>query len=154
MPQDEERKTIAANRKARHEYSIEETCHAGIALVGTEVKSVRAGRVNLQDSFVRIEKGEAWVYNMHVSPYEQANRWNVDPKRRRKLLLHKREINRLAGKYQERGMAIIPLSVYLERGYVKVEIGVGRGRKLYDRREAIAAREMEMERKRELAGRE
>ena len=150
----QERKTIAINRKARHEYFIEETYDAGIALVGTEVKSIRAGRVNLQDSFCRIESGEAWVYSMHISPYEQGNRWNVDPKRRRKLLLHKGEINRLMGKYQERGLAIIPLSIYLEGGYVKLEIGVGRGKKLYDRREAIAEREMEREKRRELAQRE
>ena len=154
MNEQDERKTITTNRRARHEYFIEETYHAGIALVGTEVKSVRAGRVNLQDSFARVEKGEAWVYNIHINPYEEGNRWNVDPKRPRKLLLHKSEIKRLMGKYQERGLAIIPLSIYLERGYVKVEIGVGRGKKLYDRREAIAEREMERDKRRQLAGRE
>jgi SsrA-binding protein len=153
MGKQEERKTVTVNRKARHEYSIDETYDAGIALVGTEVKSIRAGRVNLQDSYVRIEDGEAWVHNMHISPYEQGNRWNVDPKRRRKLLLHKREIDRLMGKYQERGMAIIPLSIYLERGYVKLQIGVGKGKKLYDRREAIAEREVERDKRRQLAER-
>ncbi|MDO8683207.1 MAG: SsrA-binding protein SmpB [Armatimonadota bacterium] len=154
MNKQDERKIITANRKARHEYSIEETYTAGIALAGTEVKSIRAGRVNLQDSFVRIEGGEAWVYNIHISPYEQGNRWNVDPERRRKLLLHRQEINRLMGKYQERGLAIIPLSIFIERGYVKLEIGVGRGKKLYDRREAITEREIERDRQRQLAGRE
>lgn len=149
----QDNKVIAANRKARHEYEIEETYEAGIALVGTEVKSIRAGRVNLQDSFVRIERGEAWVYNIHVSPYEQGNRWNVEPRRKRKLLLHKREIDRLMGKYQERGLAIIPLSLVLRRGHVKVEIGVGRGKKLYDKRQAIAERDVELDRRRELADR-
>jgi SsrA-binding protein len=150
----EERKTIAVNRKARHEYTIEETYDAGLALVGPEVKSVRAGRVNLTDSFVRIENGEAWVYNMHISPYEQGNIWNVESKRRRKLLLHKKEIMRLMGKYQERGLAIIPLSMYLDHGYAKLEIGVGKGKKLYDRREAIAERDVEMDRRRQLSERD
>jgi len=153
MGKQEERKTIAVNRRARHEYAIEETYEAGIALVGTEVKSVRAGRVNLQDSFVRIEGGQAWVYNMNISPYEQGGRFNVEPKRTRKLLLHKQEINRLMGKYQERGLAIIPLAVYIDHGYVKVEIGVGRGRKLYDRRQAITEREVERDRQRQLGDR-
>ncbi|MDO8585743.1 MAG: SsrA-binding protein SmpB [Armatimonadota bacterium] len=152
--QEDEKKPIAANRKARHEYTIEETCDAGIALIGTEVKSVRAGRVNLQDSFVRIENGEAWVHNLHISPYEQGGRWNADPKRRRKLLLHKREIMRLMGKYQERGLAIIPLSVYLQHGRIKLELGVGRGKKLYDRRRDIAERETEMDRRRQLSERQ
>ena len=153
MNKQDERKTIAVNRKARHEYFIDETCDAGIALVGTEVKSIRAGRVNMQDSYVRIDDGEAWVHNMHISPYEQGNRWNVEPRRMRKLLLHKREIARLAGKFQERGLAIVPLSLFLDHGYVKVEIGVGRGKKLYDRREAIAERETERDRRRELSER-
>jgi len=153
MGKQEERKMIATNRRARHEYAIEETCEAGIALVGTEVKSVRAGRINLQDSFVRIEGGQAWVYNMSISPYEQGGRFNVEPKRTRKLLLHKQEINRLIGKYQEKGLAIIPLAVYVERGYVKVEIGVGRGRKLYDRRREITEREIERDRRRQLSER-
>jgi SsrA-binding protein len=154
MTNNEERRPIAANRKARHEYTIEETYDAGIALVGTEVKSIRAGLVNLRDSFVRIEKGEAWVFNMHISPYEQGNRWNVDPRRQRRLLLHKKEIDRLQGKYQERGLAIVPLSIYIQRGYVKVEVGVGKGKKLYDKRDAIAERDMEMDRRRQLADRD
>jgi SsrA-binding protein len=153
MNKQDERKTIAVNRKARHEYFIEETCDAGIALVGTEVKSIRAGRVNMQDSYVRIDDGEAWVHNMHISPYEQGNRWNVEPRRVRKLLLHKREIARLMGKFQERGLAIVPLSLFLDHGYVKVEVGVGRGKKMYDRREAIAEREVERDRRRELSER-
>jgi SsrA-binding protein len=153
MDKQDDRKTISINRKARHEYFIEETADAGIALVGTEVKSIRAGRVNLQDSYVRIDSGEAWVHNMHISPYEQGNRWNVEPRRVRKLLLHKREIARLAGKYQERGMTIVPLSLFLDHGYVKMHIGVGRGKKLFDKREAIAERDVERDRRRELSER-
>lgn len=153
MATQDEAKVVATNRKAQHQYAIEETYEAGIALVGTEVKSVRAGRINLQDSFVRVEGGEAWLYNAHISPYEQGNRWNVDPKRRRKLLLHKKEINRLMGKYQERGLAIIPLNVYVLNGRVKLGIGVGKGKKLYDRHREIVERETELARKREMSER-
>jgi SsrA-binding protein len=149
-----DRKVVSANRRARHEYTIEDSVEAGLVLTGTEIKSVRAGKVNLQDAYARVENGEAWLYNMHISPYEQGNRFNVDSVRRRKLLLHRREIDRLIGKAQEKGMALIPLSVYLRRGFAKVELATGRGKKLYDRREAIAAREAEREKERVLRGRD
>ncbi len=135
-------KTIAVNRKARHEYEIGETYEAGLVLKGSEIKSIRAGRVNLRDSYVRIKDGEAWVYNMHISPYPQASTHEqLDPKRPRKLLLHKREIGRLAGKVAERGMTIVPLRLYLKRNLAKLEIAVARGKKKYDKRAAIAERE-------------
>lgn len=149
-----DRKVVSANRRARHEYTIEDSVEAGLVLTGTEIKSVRAGKVNLQDAYARVENGEAWLYNMHISPYEQGNRFNVDSVRRRKLLLHRREIDRLIGKAQEKGMALIPLSVYLRRGFAKVELATGRGKKLYDRRESIAAREAEREKERVLRGRD
>jgi SsrA-binding protein len=149
-----DRKVVTANRKARHEYSIEDTVEAGLVLTGTEIKSVRAGKVNLQDAYARVENGEAWLYNMHISPYEQGNRFNVNSDRRRKLLLHRREIDRLIGRAQERGMALIPLSLYLRHGFAKIELGTGRGKKLYDRRQAIADREAQREKERALRGRE
>ncbi|HOK53319.1 MAG TPA: SsrA-binding protein SmpB [Armatimonadota bacterium] len=150
----EAKKVIVTNRKAWHEYTIDETYDAGIVLVGTEVKSIRAGKVNLQDSFCRIENGEVWVHGMYIAPYEFANRWVVDPRRSRKLLLHRDEIDRLRSKSEQRGLTIVPLKVYFERGYAKLEIGIGRGKKLYDKREAIAKRDIERERRREIAGRE
>jgi SsrA-binding protein len=149
-----DRKVVTANRKARHEYAIEDTVEAGLVLTGTEIKSVRAGKVNLQDAYARVENGEAWLYNMHISPYEQGNRFNVDSVRRRKLLLHRREIDRLIGRAQERGMALIPLSLYLRHGFAKIELGTGRGKKLYDRRQAIADREAQREKERALRGRD
>ncbi len=150
----DDRKVVAANRKARHEYSIEETVEAGLVLTGTEIKSIRNGQVHLVDSHARIEAGEAWLHNMHIAPYEQGGRFNVDSRRRRKLLLKRREIDRLYGKTQERGLTLIPLQLYLRRGFAKVELGVARGRKLHDRREAIAAREARREQERALSGRE
>jgi SsrA-binding protein len=149
-----DRKVVTANRKARHEYAIEDTVEAGLVLTGTEIKSVRAGKVSLQDAYARVENGEAWLYNMHISPYEQGNRFNVGSDRRRKLLLHRREIDRLIGRAQERGMALIPLSLYLRHGFAKIELGTGRGKKLYDRRQAIADREAQREKERALRGRE
>jgi SsrA-binding protein len=149
-----DRKVLSANRRARHEYTIEDTVEAGLVLTGTEIKSVRAGKVTLQDAYARVENGEAWLYNMHIASYEQGNRFNVDSVRRRKLLLHRREIDRLIGRAQEKGMALIPLSVYLRHGFAKVELATGRGKKLYDRREAIAARDAQRERERALRGRE
>jgi SsrA-binding protein len=136
-----DRKLVTANRRARHEYTIEDTVEAGLVLTGTEIKSIRAGKANLQDAYARVENGEAWLYNMHVAPYEQGNRFNVDPVRKRKLLLNRREIDRLMGRAQERGLALVPLSLYLRRGFAKIELATARGKKLYDRREAIAARE-------------
>jgi SsrA-binding protein len=141
-------KLISSNRKARHDYHIDETYEAGIVLTGTEVKSVRAARVNLKDSYARVEDGELLLYNMHISPYEQGNRFNHDPLRTRKLLMHRVEIGRLAGKVKEKGYALIPLKIYLKRGLVKVELALARGKKLYDKRQTIAERDSrrEMER--------
>ena len=143
-------KTVATNRKARHEYHIEDTYQAGMVLTGTEIKSVRAGRVNLQDSYARLEEGEVWLHHVHISPYEQGNRYNVDPLRRRKLLLHRGEIRRLAGRTAEKGLTLVPLRVYLARGYAKVQLGLARGKRQYDKRQAIAERDQRREQEREL----
>lgn len=149
----EGRKIVALNRKARHDYDIEETLEAGIVLTGTEIKSVRAGKVQLQDSHARVERGEVWLHNAHIAPYEQGNRANVAAVRPRKLLLKRREIDRLLGKVQEKGLALVPLSMYLRHGFAKVELAIARGRKLYDKREAIAAREARREQERALSSR-
>ena len=143
------RKMIAVNRKARHDYFIEDTIEAGLSLVGTEVKSLRQGKANLRDSYVLIKKNEAFVRGMHISPYEQGNIHNVDPLRERKLLLHAREIARLGSESHQKGYVLLPLSLYFKRGRVKMELAVGRGKKLYDKRESIAKRDAkrEMERK-------
>lgn len=138
-------KIISVNRKARHEYSIIESFEAGIALTGTEVKSLRAGKANLQDSYARVENAELFLYNMHISPYEQGNRFNKDPKRTRKLLMHKREIMRLFGQTREKGLALIPLKLYFKNGRAKVELALAKGKKLYDRREDIASRDARRE---------
>jgi len=143
-------KTVATNRKARHDYHIEDTYQAGMVLTGTEIKSVRAGRVNLQDSYARLEEGEVWLHHVHISPYEQGNRYNVDPLRRRKLLLHRGEIRRLAGRTAEKGLTLVPLRVYLARGYAKVQLGLARGKRQYDKRQAIAERDQRREQEREL----
>lgn len=148
------KKVIAVNRRARHEYEIEETYQAGMALVGTEVKSLRAGHLNFKDSFVRIENNEAWLYNMEITPYEQGNRWNVEPTRKRKLLLHAWEINEMRGRAEQKGLTIVPLQLYFIRGFVKIEIGLGRGKKLYDKRESIADRDRQREQEREFSRRE
>lgn len=150
----ENRKIVATNRKAYHDYNIEDTYEAGIALVGMEVKSIRAGKVNLQDSFCRVDKDGVTVHGLYIAPYEFANRWAVDPRRPRRLLLHKDEIHRLRSKAEQRGLTIIPLKIYFERGKAKLEIGIGRGKKLYDKRRAIADRDIEREKQRELLGRE
>ena len=128
-------KIIAQNKVARLNYFIDETYEAGIVLVGTEVKSIRDGRVNLKDSYAVVKNGEVWVHELHVSPYTHGNRANHDPLRTRKLLLHNREINKLYGKSRERGLALIPLKMYWKNGKVKLEIGIGHGKKLYDKRE-------------------
>ena len=142
-----EEKTVCVNRKARHNYFVEETCEAGLVLVGSEVKSLRDGRANLKDSYARIHRGEAFLVNAHISPYPAANRYNHDPARARKLLLHKQEIRRLAGKVKERGLTLIPLRLYFKNGRAKAELGLARGKKLYDKRESLrrkaAQREME-----------
>lgn len=143
-------KTLVSNRRARREYFIEETVEAGLALTGSEIKSVRAGRANLQDSYVIIRDGEAWMLNCHIAPYEQASQDRHEPKRDRKLLLHRREINRLAGKAQAKGYTIIPLRLYLKNNLAKVEIGLARGKKLYDKRADLAKRQAERDMERAL----
>lgn len=147
-------KVVCENRKARHDYFILETYEAGMVLTGTEVKSLRAGRGNLKDSFARVENGEIWLYDMHISPYEQGNRFNHEPKRPRKLLMHKSEIMRLWGRTREKGLTLIPLRCYFKDGKAKVELALAKGKKLYDRREEIAAREAKREMERALRGKE
>lgn len=143
-------KYIAENRKARHDYFIHDTYEAGIALTGTEVKSLRRGRVNVKDSFCRLEGGEVWLEAMHISPYEQGNRFNHDPLRTRKLLLHKYEILKLIGKVKEKGYTLIPLNLYFKKGRVKVTVALVTGKKLYDKRQASAEKEANRERDRRL----
>jgi SsrA-binding protein len=138
-------KIIAVNRKARHEYHIMETFEAGINLKGTEVKSLREGNANLQDSYARIENGEIFIYNMHISPYAQGNQFNHEPKRPRRLLMHKYEIIRLFSKVREKGLSIIPLRLYFKNGIAKVELALARGKKLYDRRDDLAERDAKRE---------
>jgi SsrA-binding protein len=138
-------KLIASNRKAYHDYSILEKLEAGIILMGTEVKSIREGRINLKDSYAIIREGEAILMNCHISPYSHGNRENHDPLRIRKLLLHQKEILKLIGKTQEKGLALIPLRVYLTRGRVKVELGIARGKKDYDKRETERRKEIDRE---------
>jgi SsrA-binding protein len=138
-------KVLATNRKAHHDYSIEETYEAGVALTGTEIKSVRAGSLNLRDSYAQVRNGELWLMNVHVAPYEPASRQNVDPYRDRKLLMHHKEILRLFSRVQEKGLTLIPLRVYLKKNRAKVELGLGRGKRQYDKRDAIAKRESERE---------
>jgi len=145
-------KTIALNRRARHEFSIEDSMEAGIVLSGTEIKSIRAGKVNLADAFARIEKGEAWLVGAHIAPWEGGNRLNHEPKRDRKLLLHRGQIDQLLGKTKAKGLTLIPLKIYItERGKAKLELGLGKGKQLYDRRREIAARDARREVERELA---
>ncbi|EAC6353681.1 SsrA-binding protein SmpB [Listeria monocytogenes] len=134
-------KLVAQNKKARHDYAIEETFEAGIVLQGTEIKSVRNARVNLKDSYARIDKGEIFLHNMHISPYEQGNRYNHDPLKTRKLLLHKKQISRLIGETKESGYSIVPLKMYIKDGYAKVLIGVARGKKKYDKRQDLKQKE-------------
>ncbi|WP_077391407.1 SsrA-binding protein SmpB [Mobilibacterium timonense] len=136
------RKLVAANKKARHDYFIEETYEAGIVLTGTEIKSVRAGKVSIKESFAKVENGELIIYGMHISPYEQGNRYNVEPLRPRKLLLHKKQIMKLMGQTKNPSLTIVPLSMYInEDGRAKVEIGLARGKKNYDKRESIAKKD-------------
>ena len=136
-------KTLARNKKARHNYFIEESMEVGLVLTGTEVKSMRQGKVNIKDSYAQIENGEVFVINMHVSPYEQGNIYNTDPLRKRKLLLHKKEINKLTGYTTQKGYSLIPLALYLKNGKVKMELSVAKGKKLYDKRDSIAKRDAE-----------
>jgi SsrA-binding protein len=141
-------KILCQNKKARHDYSIEETLEAGIALQGTEVKSLRMGKGNLKDSYVQIENGEAFLHNTHISPYPYGNQFNHEPERVRKLLLHKREIRRLQGKTQQRGYTLVPLQIYLKNGKIKMAVGLAKGKSTYDKREDIKRRtaDREMER--------
>ncbi|KUP05185.1 single-stranded DNA-binding protein [Bacillus coahuilensis m2-6] len=132
---------IAQNRKANHDYFIEETYEAGIVLQGTEIKSVRQSRVNLKESFAKIQNGEVFVYNMHINAYEQGNRYNHDPIRTRKLLLHKKQINKLIGLTKEKGYSLVPLKLYIKDGYAKVLLGLARGKKNYDKRESLKKKE-------------
>ncbi|WP_138418408.1 SsrA-binding protein SmpB [Aquibacillus sediminis] len=128
---------IAQNRKASHDFTIEETFEAGLVLKGTEIKSIRAGRVNMKDSFAKLERGEAFLYNMHISPYEQGNRFNHEPTRPRKLLLHRKEIDKLIGETQQKGYALVPLKMYIKNGVAKILIGLGKGKKKHDKREDL-----------------
>jgi SsrA-binding protein len=138
-------KVLCENKKARHDYFIEETYEAGVALLGTEVKSLRLGKAILKDSYVQIEEQEAFLHNTHISPYPYGHQFNHDPERVRKLLLHKREIRRLLGKTQERGYTLIPLKFYLKNGKIKIEIGLGKGKTLYDKREVLKKRSADRE---------
>lgn len=138
-------KTIAQNKKAYHDFTIEETYEAGIVLQGTEIKSIRAGKVNLKESYARIHKGEVFLIGMHVSPYEQGNRYNHDPLRERKLLLHNKEISKLIGETKEIGYSLVPLKLYLKNGYAKVLIGLAKGKKKYDKREDLKKKEAKRE---------
>lgn len=138
-------KPVANNKKAYHDYFIEEKYEAGLVLHGTEVKSLRLGKCSIKESFIRIENGEMFIYGMHISPYEKGNIFNKDPLRVRKLLLHKREIMKLLGKIKEKGYTIVPLQVYFSNGRAKIEIGLARGKKLYDKREYIAKKDQRRE---------
>lgn len=140
---------IAQNKKAYHDYFIEETYQAGISLAGTEVKSLREGKCSLKESFIRIENGSAFIYNMHISPYEQGNIFNKDPLRTRRLLLHKSEINKIAAAVTATGYTVVPLKVYFDHGLVKIDIGIAKGKKLYDKRQSIAKNDQRREAEKE-----
>jgi len=143
-------KNIAVNRKARHEYNILDTYEAGLVLKGTEVKSLREGKVSLREGFAQIENNELYIINMHISPYAFGNIFNVNPKRKRKLLLHHREINRLKKQVEEKGLTLIPLRIYFKRGHAKIELALAKGKKLYDKRHALAEKDIQREVDREL----
>lgn len=145
---------LATNRKAFHDFFIEETHEAGIALTGTEIKSVRAGAVNLRDSYATVRDGQMWLQNVHISPYEAGNRFNVDPYRSRKLLLHRKEINRLMGRVAEKGLTIVPLRIYLKKNRAKVEIALVKGKRQFDKRDTISKRDADREIQRAMKERE
>ena len=149
MAEKETQKLVANNKKAYHDYFIDETYETGIALHGTEVKSIRMGKCSIKESFIRIENGEVFVYGMHVSPYEKGNIFNKDPLRVKKLLMHRSEINKLMGKIKEKGYTLVPLQVYFKKGRVKVEIGLARGKKLYDKSADIAKKDQKREAEKE-----
>lgn len=142
------RKVVATNRKARHEFEVLETFEAGIVLKGPEVKSLREGKVGLQDAYARVEGGEVWLYSLHISPYEQANRFNEDPLRVRKLLLNRYEIRRLTGKVEEKGLTLVPLDIYFHKGKAKLTLALAKGRKLHDKREKLRRKTLEAEARR------
>ena len=145
-----ERKLVSKNPVARHNYDIKDTLEAGIVLTGTEIKSIRLGKVNLKDSYVNIKNGEAYIYGMHISPYEYGNIFNKDPLRTRKLLLNKKEIEKLSNLIKQQGFSLIPISLYFKGSFVKIELGIGKGKKLYDKRNDIAKKEAEIKIKRAL----
>lgn len=139
----DERPVLAQNKKARHDYSIIDTIEAGIVLTGTEIKSVRSARISLKDGFAQIKNGEVWLSNVHIAPYNEGNIWNQDPLRRRKLLLHKKQIQKLAKEVTQSGMTLVPLKVYLKNGFAKVLLGLAKGKHVYDKRETIKRREQD-----------
>ena len=145
------KKVVASNRRARREFEVLETFEAGLVLKGPEVKSLREGKVGFQDSFARLEGGEVWLHSLHISPYEQANRYNEDPLRPRKLLLNRHEIRRLVGRVEEKGLTLIPLQIYFRNGYAKVTLAVAKGRKLYDKREKLKRKTQDDEARRAMA---
>jgi SsrA-binding protein len=145
MPQERGRKVVTTNRRARHDYAVLDTFEAGLALVGTEVKSLRDGRVSLADAFATVDEGEVWLRGLHIPEYGFGSWTNHEPRRKRKLLLHKREIDRLSGKLKESGLSLVPLSLYFSDGKAKVELGLARGKKKYDKRQAIAQRDARRE---------
>jgi SsrA-binding protein len=145
--------TVALNRRARHDYAVEETLEAGLVLTGTEIKSIRAGRVNLAEAYARIERGEAWLIGAHIATYEQGNRNNHEPTRTRKLLLHRDQIAELMGRTQAKGQTLVPLRLYLRNGMAKLEIGIARGKKTHDKRRTIAERDMRRELERDVKAR-
>jgi len=147
------KKILSENRKAHFDYTILETYQAGIALKGTEVKSIRMGKVNLKDSFARIDKGEIWLYNMHVSPYEQGGRYNLNPIRERKLLMNRNEMNKLIGRVQEKGLTLVPLKLYLMDNWVKVDLALAKSKKEFEKREKIKKKETAREMERALSAR-
>jgi SsrA-binding protein len=151
-PSDTGPRTIAVNRRARHEFTIEDTLDAGLVLTGTEIKSIRAGKVNIADAYARVERGEAWLVNAHIAPWEGGNRENHEPRRDRKLLLHRDEIDRLMGRVRAKGLTVVPLRLYITpRGRAKIELGLARGKALHDKRRAIADRDAQRQAERDLA---
>lgn len=144
--------TVIRNRRARHEYEVLEKLEAGLVLTGTEVKSLRAGKANLQDAFARFDRGELWLHNLHISPYEQGNRFNHDPLRPRKLLLNRRELRKLVGQVEQQGLTLVPLDIYFQRGLAKATIALVRGKKLHDKRDDLRRRDAEREMERAYKG--
>lgn len=154
MSEQKHKNVSIANRKAWHEYHIGETFEAGLMLSGTEVKSVRASKASIAEAYCKIENGEVWIHGMHIAPFEQGNRYNPDPIRPRKLLLHKTEISKINRQLAEKGLTLIPLKLYFSHGYAKLNVGLARGKRLWDKREAISQRDVERDRRREEAGRD